>query len=211
MCSAVTCPASPTPAMIAIMSDVIDALSPLFSKEVVVASGTTLFHRGDEVRHLYAVRSGCVHLQRISEGGVTAVMQRANTGALLAESSIFSGHYHCDGVAVADARLGRADIAQVRRAIKADPDLHEALTRHLAGEVQRTRGRLEILSRKTVEERLDAWLAFNGTLPPRGAWRSIADDIGVSPEAFYRELQRRRLNSAATPYSHSIVPGGLLV
>lgn len=183
--------------MIAIMFDVIAALGPLFSKEVAAASGTTLFHRGDVVGYLYAVRSGCVHLQRISESGATAVMQRADAGALLAESSIFATNYHCDGVVVADARLDRANVAQVRQAIKANPDLHEALTLHLAGEVQRSRGRLEILSRRTVAERLDAWLAFNGDLPPRGAWRPIADDIGVSPEAFYRELQRRRLNSTA--------------
>jgi CRP-like cAMP-binding protein len=182
--------------MIAIMSDVIEVLAPIFTKEVAAPAGTALFHRGDDVRHLYAVRSGCVHLQRISEGGGTAVMQRADAGALLAESSIFATNYHCEAMVVADARLGRADIARVRQAIQADPGLHEALTRHLAGEVQRTRGRLEILSLRTVAERLDAWLAFNGALPPRGTWRAIADDIGVSPEAFYRELQRRRLNSS---------------
>ena len=182
--------------MIAIMSDVIAALGPLLSREIAAAAATSLFHRGDQVNYLYAVRSGCVHLQRVSEGGATAVMQRANAGALLAESSIFAATYHCDAMVVADARLGRADIAGVRRAIKADPELHEMLTRHLAGEVRRTRERIEILSRKTVAERLDTWLAFNGgALPPRGAWRPIADDIGVSPEAFYRELQRRRLSS----------------
>ena len=194
--------------MIAIMSDVIAALAPLFAKEIAVTVGTTLFHRGDAVRHLYAVRSGCIHLQRMSAGGAAAVMQRANAGALLAESSIFSDHYHCDAVAVGDSCLGRADIAQVRRAIKADPNLHQALTRHLAGEVQRTRGRLEILARKTVAERLDTWLAFNGgALPPRGAWRPIADDIGVSPEAFYRELQRRRRLESAPASHHRLFTG----
>ena len=196
--------------MIAIMLDVIEALGGLFSSEMPAETGTTLFHRGDAVRHLYAVRSGCVHLQRISENGAAAVMQRADAGALLAESSIFANNYHCDAMVVADARLGRADITRVRRAIKAYPELLEALTRHLAGEVRRTRERIEILSRRTVAERLDTWLAFNGgALPPRGARRPIADDIGVSPEAFYRELQRRRQSSAPAPHSHSIVPGGL--
>lgn len=194
--------------MIAVMLNVVEAMAPLFSKQIVATAGTSLFHRGDHVRHLYAVQSGCVHLQRSTESGGTAVMQRANPGALVAESSIFSSRYHCDGVVVSDARLGRADVERVRRAIGADPMLHEALSRHLAGEVQRTRGRVEILSTRTVRERLDAWLAFNGdTLPPRGSWRSVAEDIGVSPEAFYRELQRRR-RSPARVHSHSIVPGG---
>jgi hypothetical protein len=29
-------------------------------------------------------------------------------------------------------------------------------------------------------------------LPPKGEWKSVAEQIGVSPEALYRELSRRR-------------------
>jgi len=40
---------------------------------------------------------------------------------------------------------------------------------------------------------LDAWLALDdGNLPPTGRWREVAAEIGVSPEAFYRELATRR-------------------
>jgi CRP-like cAMP-binding protein len=68
-----------------------------------------------------------------------------------------------------------------------------ALMRHLAGEVHRTRTRAEILSLKSVAARLDAWMAFNGgKLPPKGRWYQAASEIGVTPEAFYRELARRR-------------------
>jgi hypothetical protein len=69
----------------------------------------------------------------------------------------------------------------------------ECFARHLGREVMRMRSRVEILRRRTVQDRLDGWFALNGgALPAKGSWRSIADDIGVSPEAFYRELQRRR-------------------
>jgi CRP-like cAMP-binding protein len=69
----------------------------------------------------------------------------------------------------------------------------EAIARHLAREVQRARVRLEVLSKRTVRERLDAWLALgDGQWPARGAMVTLAQDIGVSPEAFYREMQRRR-------------------
>ncbi|WP_236841765.1 hypothetical protein [Bosea sp. PAMC 26642] len=68
-----------------------------------------------------------------------------------------------------------------------------ALTCHLAVEVRRARARAEIASLKTVAMRLDAWLALEeGELPPRGRWREVAAEIGVSPEAFYRELAARR-------------------
>jgi hypothetical protein len=65
--------------------------------------------------------------------------------------------------------------------------------KHLGREVQKARTRGEILSRRTVREKLDAWLAENGgALPDKGVWRHLADEIAVSPEALYREIARRR-------------------
>jgi CRP-like cAMP-binding protein len=175
------------------MSDLAEALAPLLSADIAVSPDTALFHKDDPVCHLYVVRSGAAHLVRYGETGALAVMQRATAGSVLAESSVFSMHYHCDGLVVAEGAVARADMAKVRIALRDDPALHDALTRHLAREVQRTRSRLELLSCKTVEDRLNGWLALNGgLLPPRGLWRTVAEDIGVSPEALYRDLQRRR-------------------
>jgi len=54
-------------------------------------------------------------------------------------------------------------------------------------------GRPRPLSMQTVAERLDAWLAArSGDLPTRGTWRQVSMEIGVTPEALYRELARRR-------------------
>lgn len=179
--------------MIAIMSDWIEALGAMLGSDRPVEANKVLFRQGDEVRFMYVVRSGCVHLVRWGENGSSAVMQRAEAPAALAESSIFSPAYHCDAVCVSDSVVARADVAGVRKALDEEPDLLRKLTRHLAREVQRTRSRLELLTRRTVAERLDGWLALNdGDLPGRGQWRRVAEDIGVSPEAFYRELQRRR-------------------
>jgi hypothetical protein len=67
------------------------------------------------------------------------------------------------------------------------------LAAHLAGEVQRTRGRAELLSLRKVGERVDAWLALNGGVTPdRGQWVDWASELAVSPEALYRELATRR-------------------
>lgn len=179
--------------MISIMSDWIEVLGQMVGPEKPVEASTVLFRQGDEVRFMYLVRAGCVHLVRWGENGSSAVMQRAEAPAALAESSVFSPAYHCDGLAISDSIVARAEVATVRKALDEQPDLLRKLTRHLAREVQRTRSRLELLTRRTVAERLDGWLTLNdGALPMRGQWRSVAEDIGVSPEAFYRELQRRR-------------------
>ena len=179
--------------MIAIMSDLTDALRPIFPGEVSLGAGETLFHRDDAVRTIHIVEAGCVHLIRFGEDGTSAVMQRAEAGDLLAESSVFATAYHCNAVAVSDAIVRTADVNQVRAALQSDSGLLECFARHLGREVMRMRSRVEILRRRTVQDRLDGWFALNGgALPAKGNWRSIADDIGVSPEAFYRELQRRR-------------------
>ena len=179
--------------MISIMSEWIEALGAMLGPERLAEANSVLFRQGDDVQFMYVVRSGCVHLVRYGENGSSAVMQRAEAPAALAESSIFSPAYHCDGVCMTDAVVARAEVARVRKALDEQPELLRKLTRHLAREVQKTRSRLELLTRRTVAERLDGWLTLNdGALPMRGRWRSVAEDIGVSPEAFYRELQRRR-------------------
>jgi CRP-like cAMP-binding protein len=79
------------------------------------------------------------------------------------------------------------------QALENDPALARALAQYLALEVQSARARAEIVALKTVAARLDAWLALNnGPLPPKGRWCEVAEEIGVTPEALYRELARRR-------------------
>src|SRR3954471_18622839 len=113
--------------MIAIMSGLIEALGGLPHEPVAASAGETLFHMGDPVRFIYLVQSGGVHLTRFDIDGGAAVMQRAVAGMILAESSIFSDVYHCDAIAVADARLFRFVLAELLRAAQADPQLMEAI------------------------------------------------------------------------------------
>ncbi len=176
------------------MFDLSDVFREFPGRSVSVAAGETLFHLGEKVRSLYLVERGCIHLTRFDAAGGVAVMQRATAGMALAESSIFSDVYHCDALAVTDTGLLRIARADLRQAAEADTRLMETIARHLAREVQRARIRIEVLSKRTVRERLDAWLALgDGRWPERGAMAAVAHDIGVSPEAFYRELQRRRI------------------
>jgi hypothetical protein len=73
-----------------------------------------------------------------------------------------------------------------------DQVLCEAWARHLAHEVQKARLHAEILSLKTVAARIDSWTDWHGALPEKGRWVTVAQQIGVSPEALYREMAKRR-------------------
>jgi CRP-like cAMP-binding protein len=180
--------------MIVIMSDaLVHGLLRLTERKQELAAGDILFRAGHPVRSLFLVASGALRLIRALPHGFELTLQRAGPGAILAEASLFTERYHCDATAIKDSVLHVAPLRRIRTALRNDPALAAAFIRHLAQEVQRARAQAETLSLKTVAERLDAWTTLNdGSPPPKGRWRQVASEIGVTPEALYRELARRR-------------------
>lgn len=180
--------------MITIMSaSLTRTLSELVERERTLDPNETLFRTGDPVLSLFLVTTGALQLIRTLPHGSPLAMQRATAGAILAEASLFAERYHCDAVATEASVVGVLPLHRIEAAFDNDPAFARALARHLAHEVQQTRALAEILSMKTVAERADAWIALHSNeLPPRGTWRQMASEIGVTPEALYRELARRR-------------------
>jgi len=175
--------------MMAIMSAELDSLLlELKGHDCEFAAGAPVFHINDPVRIVHFMRRGTIHLVRHQEGGAALILQRARAGSILAEASVYSDHYHCDARADSDAVTWAVARKDLCRRLEAKTEASQAWARYLAHEVQRARLHAEILSLKTVEARLNAWIAWNGVLPGKGQRRRIADEIGVSPEAFYREL-----------------------
>ncbi|PDT10219.1 Crp/Fnr family transcriptional regulator [Rhizobium sp. M1] len=180
--------------MIEIMSGfLMDHIRGLSIGRRTFGAGQHIFNQGDEVGSLYLVESGVVHLVRHQADGDLAVLQRASPGQVLAEASVFSSVYHCDAVAVTDVNTTPVPLQLIRGALRSNPDFAESWASYLSYQLQQTRKRAEIGSLKTVAARLESWLAWNdGVLPSKGEWKSLAEDIGVSPEALYRELSKRR-------------------
>jgi CRP-like cAMP-binding protein len=179
--------------MIAIMSDeILDLLAPLAPDLRRYRAGESVFRLGDSVRAIHFVRSGLIHLVRYRPDGAPLVMQRARAGAILAEASVFAASYHCDGPVITDAETWAVPSEALRRRIAGDGSFAEAWVRRLGREVQKARLQSEILAIRTVAARLDAWLAWYGALPPKGEWVGLSAEIGVSPEALYREMAKRR-------------------
>ena len=184
--------ASASSHMIAIMSkELCELLSAMATRRCRVSAGEFVFRARTRVRNLYVVESGTVQLIRALPSGSEIALQTASPSQVLAEASIFAARYHCDAIALEDSVLRVVGLPKLRAALRCNGQLSEALLRHLAGEVVQARTRVEILALKTVQSRLEAWKAVNGgTLPPKGNWRRLAVQIGVSPEALYRELAK---------------------
>lgn len=178
--------------MIAIMSDFLDHL---FAGSTLrtVAQGENLFLAGDEVAFVYRVRSGRIALNRITPQGTPLLLQGARAGDVLAEASVYSGRYHCDATASEPSQVEAVGRAQFRAVLSSDRTIAEAWEQRLAHAVQDARMKSEIRTIRTVSERLDTWLSeHGGRLPAKGSWQNLASDLGVSREALYRELARRK-------------------
>lgn len=177
--------------MIPIMSV---GLSPLFdaAEPRRIDAGARLFHSADPVRNIFLVAEGAVDLTRVTGAGAPVILQRARPGQVLAEASAYSATYHCDAQAVTATLVHSVPVVDFRARLTSDPEVAERWAAHLAHAVQTARLRAEIRTLRTVAERMDAWLGEGRALPARGAWQDLAAELGVSREALYRELSRRR-------------------
>lgn len=154
--------------------------------------GQYLFHRDDRVKSMFLIESGTAQLIRHHPNGNVVVLQRAGPSSVLAEASLFTPKYHCDAIATSPVVACLISRTAMQPLFFTNQDFARAWATHLAGEVRDARLRAEILTLKTVAERLDAWIADNGRVPEKGGWKAIAQEIGTSPEALYREIARRK-------------------
>lgn len=154
--------------------------------------GQYIFHRDNRVKSMFVIETGTAQLMRHHRDGNAVVLQRAGAGSILAEASLFSSAYHCDAIAQSPVVTRVISKVAMQQLFYSNQDFARAWAEHLASEVRIARLRAEMLTLRTVSERLDAWLADRNELPAKGSWKSIAQEIGISPEAFYREIARRR-------------------
>lgn len=141
------------------------------------ALGPFVFHRGDPVETLHVVRSGAIRLVRYQSEGQAAVLQRAGSDDILAEASVFSSEYHCDGVAMTDAETHAYAAADIRRLLDTDIGFCRAWAAAVSQQLQAARKRAELVSLRTIGERLDAWLAWSaGEMPAKGGWKAVAEE-----------------------------------
>ncbi len=156
------------------------------------AAGQTLFRVGDRPTFLHLVVSGRVALARVLTDGTELRLQTALAGNVLAEASAYAPTYHCDAHAMVASRTRAIGLADFRAAVDRQPGIATAWAEGLAHAVQQARFRIEVRSLRTVRARLDAWLSEGHAWPPSGPLQDIAGEIGVTREALYREVARRR-------------------
>lgn len=178
--------------MILIMSAQLQHLFQADGRRFHLDRGQLLFHAADPVRTIWFLTAGWIVLRRATACGTPLILHIASEGDLVAEASAFSERYHCDAEAQSECSGLCLPKESFLSALSRDPKLATEWAAELAHGLQSARRRAEIRSIRTVSDRLDAWLETGGEIPEKGRWQDLAFELGISREALYRELARRR-------------------
>ncbi len=160
----------------------------------LLREGETLFRQGDQVEWAFLVREGRISLRRALQDGGLLTLHTAGAAGLVAEASLFAERYHCDAVTEVLTTVSLVSKTELRGLLEnsASSDrLSVKAFESTARELQILRTRIEIMRLRKVTDRLNAYLELYGS-PEIGGWVRVADWIGVSPPALYRELAERR-------------------
>jgi len=170
------------------------------AKEHVLADGEALFRQGQRPRVMHLVLAGEAVMQRATREGDTLTLQVARAGQWLAEASLTSASYHCDGIARGAGRVLLLPVPALRSAIDHDEATRWAWITMLGQQARQQRLRTERLALKSIRERLRHLLLTEGDgnagLEWPSTWQALAAELAVAPAALYRalrSLQQQRL------------------
>lgn len=152
--------------------------------------GERLFVQRQRPRHMYFVASGEIVLERTGARGNSVVLQRVRNG-FVAEASLQSGSYHCDGLVTADGEAFALPLDALRGELARDPAFALRWIGMLNGEVRRLRAQCERLSLRGVGERLLHAIetdGVDGRLAVPSGLKSLATELAVTHEALYRAV-----------------------
>lgn len=176
------------------MDESLSLLAGLRSTRRRLAAGETLFRAGDAAHAIFHVAEGCVRLVRHGANGLPVTLHVAEAGGLFAEAALFSEVYHCDAVAERASVLAVYPKTALLLYLRAHPDLNLAFSAYLARQVQRLRGRVELIRLKTARERVLAFLTQAGAAERAVTidrpLTVVASEIGLTHEALYRTLAK---------------------
>ncbi len=153
-------------------------------------AGTVLFRAGQRPTWVYYIRRGEAVMLRVTASGTPVLLQRANQ-SFLAEASLTSARYHCDGVCRTACEMLAFKLSALRDAIDNNEETRWAWIGLLSSQARYMRTRVERQALRTIRERLQHLLATEGTdnrykLPATKV--ELAIELGVAPAALYRCL-----------------------
>ena len=148
--------------------------------------GTGLYHAGEPLAGLFAIRSGFMKSCVLHDDGREQVAGFHMAGDLLGLDAIGSGNHTCDTVALEDTEVCEIPFTSLEQLSREMPSLQHQLHRIMSREIVRDHGVMLLLGSMSAGERLAAFLL---NLSQRFAAR------GYSPSEFRLRMTREEMGS----------------
>ena len=123
-----------------------------------VPRGASLYHNGDRLESLYAVRSGAFKTVGVSRNGTEKITGFHLPGELLGLDAISNSRHGYSAVALEDSEVCVLPFAPLEKLAMSLPALQHQLLRLLSGDISRDQGLMLLLGSMTAEQRLAAFL-----------------------------------------------------
>jgi CRP-like cAMP-binding protein len=158
-----------------------------------LARNEALFRQGDKVAAIYFVEAGRLRLERRTFDGRLLILGVTPWGRFFVEAALFADIFHCDAVATEPSRVRIYPKQAVLKALRTDPANAMSFLTLMADQVIELRQRLEVMKVRSAKERVLVYFDLNSepdgrTVNLRTQLQDIANELGLSREAFYRTL-----------------------
>ncbi|MEX7649946.1 fumarate/nitrate reduction transcriptional regulator Fnr [Klebsiella pneumoniae] len=159
----------------------LDQLDNIIERKKPIQKGQTLFKAGDELKSLYAIRSGTIKSYTITEQGDEQITGFHLAGDLVGFDAIGTGLHPSFAQALETSMVCEIPFETLDDLSGKMPNLRQQMMRLMSGEIKGDQHMILLLSKKNAEERLAAFI-YN--LSRRFAQR------GFSPREFRLTMTR---------------------
>ncbi|MBD2454924.1 Crp/Fnr family transcriptional regulator [Nostoc sp. FACHB-87] len=168
-----------------------------------LTAGQILFHQGDLTTAIFVVISGQIRLMHYTSAGQSIKHYEVRTGESFAEAALFSEFYDCTAIADAPSRIATFPKPAFLATLRQYPDLSEVLVAQLARRFHQVKVLLELRSIRSARERVLHYLEIaihphGNTVNLEKPLKEIAEDMGLSQEAFSRVLSQLQKDGVIT-------------
>ena len=160
-----------------------------------LAAGEVLYRRGEKAEGVFVVEHGRMELFSYTTQGKNVPLYVTRAGECVAEAALFAKSYCGDVVAEIPSRVAMFLKEPLLRAFHQQPALADEFTALLTRRFNMLRVRLELRNLPSARERILQYLHLVASADGYSVLldrplKTLADDLGLTPESFYRQLAK---------------------
>ncbi|HEX8594538.1 MAG TPA: fumarate/nitrate reduction transcriptional regulator Fnr [Pseudomonas sp.] len=164
----------------------VERLSSIVTQRLRIKKGAPLYHAGEPLRSLYAIRYGFFKTSITSEDGREQITGFQMAGDMLGIDAIGENRHVCNALALEDSEVCPIHFTQLERLNQELPSLQRNFNKLLSREIVRDHEMLLLMGNLNADERFAAFLL-------NLSHRMLAR--GYSPRAFVLRMSREDIGS----------------